>query len=546
MIPAGTARPGAATPAGNARVDLARSTALMTALTLVSRLTGFVRVLLVAAVLGTTFLGNTYQSANTVPNLLFELFAAGVLQSVLIPSLVEHLDQGDRRQAEHVAGSVLGLACAGLAVLAAIGMLAAPWVMRVLVSGVGSAEVRADQVRLGTVLLWFFLPQVVLYAAGMMATAVLNATGRFALPVFAPVLSNVVVTASYGLFWVLRDGAAPSLDLSAAQTLVLGGGTTLGVLALSALPVAAVARSGFSLRPRFDVRHPEVRRLGRMGGWAALYLACTQVLLGAVLVLANGVEGGVVAYQVAFTVFLLPHALFSLPVLTARFPGLSRAAVAGDGAGYARSVSSGVQAIAFFVLPATAALVALARPLAEVTLFGESTGSAGQVAAAVAAFAPGLLGYGASLFLARALYATGDTRTPTLVHAAVVAGGMAAMVVGAALAGPDDRITVLAGAHSAAYLAGAGALLVAVRRRTPGGSGVHVGRPLVVTTAAAVLMSVVTWATSQPFDLPGRGGAVVALAVAGTVGLGAYVGAQALLGGSRPAGVLALLRDGDG
>ncbi|MBW3645018.1 MAG: murein biosynthesis integral membrane protein MurJ [Actinobacteria bacterium] len=534
---------GAGAGAAMPTVDLARTTAAMTVLTLVSRVTGLVRVLVVAAVLGTTFLGNTYQSANTVPNLLFELFAAGALQAVMIPAMVELFDRGDEAEASRVAGSLLGLALAGLAVVAAVGMLAAPWVMRVLVAGVESPEVRAAQVRLGTILLWFFLPQLVLYAAGMVATGVLNARGRFTVPVAAPVANNVVVIASYGLFWLLRGGAAPGLDLTPAQIAVLGLGTTLGVLALSALPVLAVVRSDFSLRPRLDHRHPQVRRIVRRSGWAALFLASTQMLLGVVLVLANGVEGGVVAYQVAYTIFLLPHALFALPVLTTLFPALARRASAGDHPGYADAVAAGVRAIAFFVLPAAAALAALASPLTRVLLFGESAGAgAVVVAGAVIAFAPGLLGYGAFLFLTRALYAVGDTRTPSLVHVGVVVGAALAMAGVSAIAGAD-RVPGLAAAHSLAYLVGAVVLArrVRLRVRLPEGTMPSLLRPVTGGVAAAVAAGGVMWLVQQPFDIAGRAGALAVLAGAGTAGAAVYLGAQALLG-TRPGTIAGLLR----
>lgn len=513
----------------------------MTALTLVSRLTGLVRVLVVAAVLGTTFLGNTYQSANTVPNLLFELFAAGALQAVMIPTLVELFDRGDDDEAAQVVGSLLGLALAALAVVAAVGMLVAPWVMRGLAAGVESPEIRAAQIRLGTVLLWFFLPQLVLYAAGMVATGVLNARGRFAVPVAAPVANNVVVVASYGLFWLLLGGARPTLDLTDAQIAVLGLGTTLGVLALSALPVLAVVRSGFPLRPRLDHRHPQVRGILRRSGWAAVFLASTQLLLAVVLVLANGVEGGVVAYQVAYTIFLLPHALFALPVLTALFPALARRASAGDDRGYTDAVAAGVRAIAFLVLPAAAALVALASPLTRVLLFGQSEGAgAAVVAGAVMAFAPGLLGYGAFLFLSRALYAVGDTRTPSLVHLAVVAGAALAMVAVSAVTGPD-RVPGLAAAHSLAYLAGAVVLAGRVRVRLPDRTTPSLARPVAGGIAAAAIAGVVMWLVQQPFDPGGRTGALAVLAAAGVAGLAVYLGTQSLLG-ARPGAIVALLR----
>jgi putative peptidoglycan lipid II flippase len=513
----------------------------MTLLTLVSRLTGLVRVLVVAAVLGTTFLGNTFQSANGVSNLIFELFAAGALQAAMIPTLVELFARGDDAEAAQVAGSLLGLATAALGTVAAVGMVAAPWIMRALVAGVESPDVRAAQVRLGTTLLWFFLPQVVLYAAGAVATGVLNARGRFALPVAAPIANNVVVVAACAMFWRLRDGAPPGLDLTGAQTVVLGLGATLGVLALSAIPLVAVARSGFSLRPRLDVAHPGVRRVLRRGGWAALFLVGSQALLGVVLVLANGVEGGVVVYQVAYTLFLVPHALFTMSVLTALFPTLARLAAVADGAGYARALAAGLAAIAFVVLPATAALVALAGPLTRVLLFGESASSAASVAAALVAFAPGLAGYGAFVFLARSLDARGDTRTAALVHLAVVAVAAAAMVVLAPAVDGRERVVVLAAVHSGAYLVGAVVLAGRVGAALPHDRPT-VLRPLAVAMAAAAAAGVAMWGAQQPFDLSARGTSALAVVVVGGLGLGVYLGVRELLGGDRPSEVVAGLR----
>lgn len=510
---------------------LARSTAAMTALTAVSRLTGFARIIVVAAVLGTTFLGNTYQSANTIPNILFELFAAGALQAVLIPTLVEIVDRGDTAEADYVAGAVLGLAGSLLAVLAAIGMAASPLIMRGLMSGVHDAAIRHAEQRLGVVFLCFFLPQVVFYVAGLVATAALNAKGRFVVPVAAPIVNNVVVIAAYAAFYFLRHGAAPSLDLTLAQKLVLAGGTTFAVLAFCAVPVVAARRVGFRLRPHLDRRHPMVRRLARQGAWAAAYLALTQVLLAVVLVLANRIEGGVVAYQVAFTLFLLPHALFSVPALTALFPRLSRQALTTDWDGYRESLRRGVDAIAFFSLAATAVLLALAAPLARLVLYGASSGSASAVAGAIRGFAPGVFGYGAFLYLTRAFYALHDARTPAVANLAIVAAGGVAMV-GAFAAVNHPTVSLLAAVHSGVYLAGTAVLLVVlgVRRRAELGRLVtESARHAIAAAVAAVAMVAVTHALHGS----GRAGALGVVAVAAVAGGAVFLLLRAVL---RPAG----------
>ena len=507
--------------------QLARSTASMTLLTAVSRATGFIRIAVVAAVLGTTFLGNTYQSANTMPNLLFELFAAGALQAVLIPTLVELVDGGRGDVADHVAGSVFGLAATALAALSALGMILSPFIMRALVSGVADGGVRDAQVRLGVFFLLFFLPQTLFYAAGTVATAALNAKGRFVLPVAAPIVNNVVVIAAYVAFHAMRNGAEPALNLTLAQKLVLAGGTSAAVIAFCAVPVIAARRVGFTLRPRLDWRHPVVRRLARQGAWAALYLALTQALLAVVLVLANRIEGGVVTYQVAFTLFLLPHALFAVPALTALFPRLSRQALAEDWDGFADSLTRGMDAIAFCALAAGAALFALAEPIARLVLFGAGADSTADVAATIRGFAPGIVGYGAFLFLTRAFYALHDARTPALANGLiVVAGGVAMVGAFAAAAHPD--VALLAGVHSGVYVAGAAGLLMMLAgrgRAAVAEVGGDIARHLAAACGSAVVMIVVAGAITHE-QRTGAAAAVVAGVIAGGIAL---VAARAVL-----------------
>ncbi|HEY4376876.1 MAG TPA: lipid II flippase MurJ, partial [Acidimicrobiales bacterium] len=430
---------------------LARSTAAMTVLTAASRATGFIRVIVVVAVLGNTFLGNVYQSANTVPNILFELIAAGILQAVLIPSLVRYLDKGDKAEAEHIAGSVLGFAFLALAAAAAVGMALSPLISRLLFSGTPRA-VRSQQIHLGTIFLLIFLPQVAMYAAGLVATGVLNARNRFATPVIAPAINNLVVISCYVAFGIMRHHQAPSLDLTVAQVVVLAGGTTFGVVAFSFLPVLSVMRSDFSLRPRLDRHHPEVRRIAKLGIWAAVFLAVEQVLLVVVLILSNRLQGGVVAYQTAYTFFTLPHDMFALAVITALFPAISRHVANDQSSAVARSIERGSQFIALFALPATIGLIALSPALTRGVLFGKISGGGAQdVARALVGFAPGLLAYGLFLFLARVMYAQGDTRTPALVNALVTVGGSIAMLIVFPLVSTKWKVPALTLCHSAAY-----------------------------------------------------------------------------------------------
>ena len=526
------------------RRTLARSTAAQTVLTGISRLTGFGRIVVVAAVLGTTFLGNTYQSANTIPNIVFELFAAGALQAVLVPALVARFDRGDDEGAHRLAGSVLGHTMLGLGVFVVVGALASPLLMRLLVSGVDDAAVRNDQVALGTVFLLIFLPQVLIYDVGLVATAVLHARGRFGVPAFAPAINNVVVCAAYGTFWWMRRGQEPSLDLSAAEIAVLAGGTSLGVVAFCALPIAAARRTGFRFRFSLDRSEPDVRALARNGLWAAAFLGMTQVLLTAVLVLGNRVEGGIVGYQVAFTFFMLPHALFALPVLNTLFPDAARKWQANDAEGLTLTVERGTRAIAFFVLPVAAAFIALAGPISDVALFGEVTPQGVDiVVAAIVGFAPGLLGYGLFYFLSRIWYAMDDTRTPAIVHAAVVVAGVIVMVVATSAGDGAARIGSLAWAHTGIYVVGAVVLGLALVPRLP--RAPQVGRVISTGVVAAVVGGAATAAVAGALDPAGRVQSAVVVVVAGAAGGIVYLLVQQLLGGTRPGNVVRLLRGSD-
>ncbi|MGH9222211.1 MAG: lipid II flippase MurJ, partial [Acidimicrobiales bacterium] len=434
---------------------LLASTAAVTAGNLASRITGFLRVLAVGLALGTTFAGNTYQTSNLVSNVLFELSAAGLMSSVLIPPLVRLLDGGERREAERLAGSVLGLVLVALGVLTAGGLLLRPWIMRLLTAAVEDPEVRRQEVTLGSFLLVLFLPQILLYAVGAVATGLLHGARRFAAPAFAPVANNLSVIATMAAFWAIGPGGRPGLDLTDAERWVLGLGTTAGVVAMTLVPLVALRRAGLRLRPRWDLRQSGLGRLGRDGLWAAATLGLGQVLIIVTLVLANRVEGGVVAYHLAFQFFLLPFALLAHPVVTALYPRLASSAHVGDWPAFVRQLRGGAATMAFLVLPASAVAVAVAQPALRLLRLGNlDTAGTRLVAQLVAAYAVGLIGYAGFQLLLRASYAAGDTRSPTLVAVAVALGGTVTMVAWFAAADGPGRLAAVGFGHSLAYVGG--------------------------------------------------------------------------------------------
>ncbi|MEY2426740.1 MAG: putative peptidoglycan lipid flippase [Actinomycetota bacterium] len=505
---------------------VARDAGTVTTWNLVSRLTGFARVVVVGGALGATRLGDTYQAANQVSNVLFEFLVAGTLSAVLVPGLVTRLADGNRDRAEAFAGALLGRALAVLGVIVAVGILAARPIMRVLLDGNDTSS-RAAQVRLGAFLLLFVLPQLLLYAWGAVVTATLHAEGRFAAAAAAPVANNAVVVVALGLFWA---GGATGLDLGVSDRVLLGAGALGGVLAMTAIPAIAARRAGISLRPRWNIAEPLAASL-RDIAWASSVVIPAQLFLLGSLVVAGRVAGGVVACQIAFTLFLLPHALLGHPLATVLYPRIARGWTNGAFDDARRDADRGMRLLLVLTAPAAALLVALAPWLLRVIAIGALARGAGAsvVAAALAGYGLGLTAYSWSLFVTRVSYATGDVRTPGL---AALAGGVAGGVLLVVAARSDGTALLyrIGLAHSVMVATAAVATLVVLTRRRV--LDVAWGRWITVAVAASLAgVAARVWADALG---PGEGRmGAIAITAAGAIA-GCVVYAAALrAGGTR-------------
>lgn len=495
-----------------------------------SRAFGGLRMAVVAAVLGTTYLGNAFQASNSMSNVLFELLAAGALSAVLVPRFVELFSRGDARRVEEVAGGLLSIALVGLGVVAALGVLLSPLLARLLTTGVADPLIAAQQRELTTYLLRFFIPQVLLYAIGAVATAVLHARRRFALAAVAPIGNTVVVVAALGVFSAMA-GSSPSLDLSAGERLCLALGGTLGVAAFVGVPAVGLWVTGF--RMRLGVRRAlgdrEVRSLFRLSGWAALQHSGTGILLAAALITAGGVAGGVVAYQFAMVVFLAPYGVVSQPIHTAVLPRLASDVASGDSVAMRGALRWAADAMAVATLPIAAGLIALSLPIMRSLAFGEASRGDGPqlLGAALLGLAVGVPLYGGFLLLTRAAYAVGDSRTPALASLGSAAVGALAMVIAGSVYDGSGRLVAIGVAHSIAY--GLGAVWLARRLRPRVGVVVDTAqlRPLAVSVAVGLG----AWSAMRGWAPGGRADTVVALAIVLGAGAALYVLALGALGG---------------
>ena len=511
----------------SAAPSLSRSAASITVATALSRITGFVRVVVVAAALGTTFLANTYQTANTAPNVVFELVAAGVLTSIFVPTFVDHLVRGRREEGWEAANALTSVAVVGLVGIAAMVAIAAPVIMWVLTAGVTDATLRDQEIALGASFLRLFAPQIVFYGAGMIITGALHAHRRFAIAAVAPIFNNIVVIGVYLAYAAMRGNRPPLVGgITTGETLVLGLGTTLGVVAMTACLIPELRRIGWRFRFRFRPRHPAVRRGIRLGIWALGYAGGYQAGLIIVLILANSVEGGVAAYQWAFTFFYLPHALFAIPIFHVLFTAMAEHVAKGEEEAYLDRLRDGLGMLAFLLFPTAALMAAAAHPITHVTLeYGVMSGTgADLVARVLISFAIGLPGYSAFLILTRAYYALGDTKTPTLVNAGTVALASAA---GALLfvALPDDwSVPGLALGHSIGFGAGA----VVLGRSLAGRIGRLTSTRLVAAVSRAGLGSAAALAAMLVvrtlFGVDGRLAYVLVLGGIAVAGIITYAG----------------------
>lgn len=420
-------RPAPQEDALGADAGILRSSAQVSVVTGLARLAGFARYIVLGLAVGTTYLGNTYETANWVPNIAFELVAGGVLSAVFVPTFVQEMEHGRERGIE-VASSLANTFLLLSVPVVVAGALGARPIMRLLTIAVADPAIRSQQIAIGTKFLYIFLPQVPLYVLAMVMTGVLHAHRKFIAPAAAPLWSSLVVISAYLTFGALGAGADIG-TVTPLQRWVLAGGTTAGVFVLAFSQLPSVIRTGFRWRPVLGWRDAAVRRAIRAGLAGIAYFAISEVALVMTLLLANRVRGGVVAYRVAFAFFDLPRALIGVPVAAVLLPALAARFSRRDEVGYARLWSQGWRVAVFFGAPAAAGLVALGPTLANAILSRAPSGAAPElVGSTLRVLALGVPAFVLVEPLIRSFFARQEPKAPVLMNAVAV-GVFAAITI---------------------------------------------------------------------------------------------------------------------
>jgi putative peptidoglycan lipid II flippase len=441
---------------------------LIAVVTILARLAGFARLFVFARTVGPSCLGDTYFTANTVPNIVFDIVAGGALSSLVVPVLAGPAAAGDRDTVDRTTSALLTWAVTILVPITVLGTLLTHPLIRLLVGNGHPGCSASAEVAVGARMLEVFMPQVLLYGLAVILIGVLQAQRRFVGPALGPLLSSLVVIAAYAVFGIVATHRETTLStLTNGHQLVLSVGTTLGVVALLLTLLPPAARTGMRLRPTYQFPPGIATTIKAMAISGALVVGSQDIATGVVLRLANsrGTDGAVVLYNLAWTVFTVPWAVAAVPLAVSAFPGLTAAWQRGDRDAYTATTARAGRGMVVIVAAAAAAMGAAAGPVARVVVLGAPGGvPPTDLARGLATFAPGLIGYSLVALLSRALYAQGNARTPA---AAVVAGWLVAIVadVGLALALPASWIVAAIGiGTSIGVTVSAGWLLLALRR----------------------------------------------------------------------------------
>ncbi len=466
--------------------------------TLASRLTGLFRVLVLAWVLGFTPLADSFNLANTVPNMLFDLVLGGIASATFIPVFVERLAIDGERRAWKSISSVISASLLVLIFASGAAWIASPWIIDGFTllqhpSTVRNLATLHHQRIIATALLRWFVPQIFFYGVIGIATALLNVRNRFGTPAWVPVANNVVCIGVLIWFHVVDPHPTLSALQGSRDLLWLGLGTTLGVALQFLCLVPSLMRSDlWRLSFRFERHDPAVRAVARLGSWTLLVVLANQVSLYVVLAYAFGIGGSgpVSAYTYGWSFMQMPYAVVVVSVLGALTPQLARLATAEDYAGLSERLRFGLRQSLVIIIPCTLVLVILAQPIVGILLNHVSAVhriSAGTVLAILAA---GLPGFTIFQLCVRGLQSMQRAREVFVLYA--IQNGLTialCVVLG------RHSIAGLTASVSIAYAAAAVLAVVALARHRVNVAStiwsLHVRRSLRASLAAALVMALV-------------------------------------------------------
>jgi putative peptidoglycan lipid II flippase len=454
-----------------------RSTAVMASGTVVSRLSGFVRSTLLVAALGVSLHADIFTIANTIPNMLYILLAGGIFNAVLVPQLVRAM-RNDPDGGEAYTNRVVTLAGMFLAIVTVLLVIAAPLVMSLMLDRKYGEPALAEQRQSAIDFARYCLPQVFFYGMFVLVGQILNSRRKFGPMMWAPIANNVI---SIGVLVVYLIAFGPATDaeqvggFTTGQELLLGLGSTAGIIAQFLILVPYLRAAGYHYRPRFDFRNAGLGHTLRLGVWTVLFVIVNQVAYVVVVRLASGGTAGggdgtgITIYSNAFLIVMVPHAIITVSLATAILPRMSAQAAESDLRGLARSLASTLRGALAVIVPFAALLPVIADDVSNV-IWGHGAGAEfyDRYVPTLSLFGVGLLFFTVHYLVLRGFYALEQTRTVFWIQCAVAATNITVAVVVVARTDAEDTSPALVLAYTAAYAVGSLVSYTVLRARLGG------------------------------------------------------------------------------
>jgi putative peptidoglycan lipid II flippase len=511
-----------------------RNSALMAAGTVASRITGVLRDIAMTAALGFFIVSDAYSLGNTLPNIIYILVAGGALNAVFIPQLVRHM-KSDVDGGKAFADRLLTIVGVVLLTLSVLSVLAAPFIVQIYTS----SDLSNAEYELAVAFARLCLPQIFFYGAYTMLQQVLNARGKFAAAMFAPIANNLIAIIVFVGFIVVVAPTSESLQtLSDHQVVWLGLGTTLGVALQALVLFPSLIKSGYTFRPRWDWRGSGLGHAGSLAIWTIGLVVVNQIAYAVITRLATtanveaaalgAVATGLTSYQKAHLIFILPHSVITVSLVTALLPQLSRLAHDGNLASLGRDVSRTARMMLALIVP-VAGLLIVTAPKLTALLFGY--GAAGYEAAEAAGvvvtmFAFGLPAYSLVYVIYRAWYAMENTQTPFWLTVALNLINLAVAIPLFTAAPVTSKISMLAVSYSVAYTLTAAIAWTLLRKTVPSmetRATFGVFARLVLATAIASLAALGAYGMDLSSVSTGLIAVLLNVSLAWAVGLAVFV-----------------------
>lgn len=477
--------------------NIGRNSAIMAIGTMGSRVLGFIRGALFTAAVGGALAADAFTLGNTLPTTVYVLINGGLLSAVLIPQLTKAMSRHDGGQ--DFTDRLITLALLTLAAVTIVSFALTPWLINLL-----SSNKDPQFLALTTTFAYFCIPQVFFYGLYSVLGQVLNVHGRFAAYAWAPAWANIIQIAGL-VYFVVRWGQQPTIHTWSSEMIwVLAGTTTLGIAVQGIGLLIPLRRAGFRFRPRVGWRGYGFSEVSRMALWTMAALLITQggglVTIRALTVGASKMENvaGNAVQQFAYTLYILPHSLITVSVITALFPAMSRAHNSGDLAALRELVVRGMSVPAVLIIPASAVLIALARPISSTVYPGlryipeEGIDEPTSVGIALALMAIGAFPFGITALKQRYCFARGDGWLNLWTVGVITGVNLIAAWVAAFHTPPQHVVSVIALGASLSSIIGALCFLAVARVQLDGIHGrmlLWLWTRLAVTSAVAGVIS---------------------------------------------------------